>query len=162
MFLYSTFTLVEYVFFAYFLFLKITSPAFKKIMGGLSIIFLLFITVYYFKGNSDTIDSIPIGFETILILVYSFYYLYEQTNDPKNLFIYSLYLLCAILGFMIYLSGSFFIYIFANQSSEALKYWYFTNIFSTLKDVLFIIAIIVNTHKSSSKLKNQFNLHYLN
>ena len=93
----------------------------------------------------------PIGFETILILIFSFYYLYEQMNDNQNLFIYSNYSFWVILGFMIYLAGSFFIYIFANQTQEAIKYWYFTNIFSILKDLFFIIALLLNAHGTVKK-----------
>jgi hypothetical protein len=131
-------------------------------MGALSLIFIVFITIYYFTAKANTIDSIPIGFETILILIYSFYYLYEETNDPTNLFIYSAYPFWAILGFMIYLSGSFFIYIFANQTQEALKYWYFTNIFSTLKDIFIIIGILLYNNNSSKPLTKKFDLHYQN
>jgi hypothetical protein len=97
------------------------------------------------------LDSVPIGVETILILLFSFYYLYEQMNENDTLFVYSKYEFWIVTGFMIYLAGSFFIYIFANQTAEALSYWYFTNIFSILKNILFSIGIFVSWKKAKSK-----------
>ena len=85
-------------------------------------------------------------------------------NDTTNLFIYSKYQFWIILGMMIYLAGSFFIYIFANQLApkDVAKYWFFTNIFYIIKNIFFSIAIILNAKQPVKKPPMKFNVHSLN
>jgi hypothetical protein len=151
-FFFAAFTFFEYLFFTYFLYLEIKSKTFKRILAYTSCLFILFLLFYNLNAEVRGIDSVPIGIETILIMLFSFRYLYEQMNDTTTLFVYSKPSFWIILGFLIYLSGSFFIYIFANQSREAIKFWYLTNVFSILKTVLFSIAILLNK-KTKSKPK---------
>jgi len=63
---------------------------------------------------------------------------------------------------LLYLAGSFFIYIYASQlnQEEILKYWIFTNIFSIIKNILFVIALAV--HANQSQTKNTGYLYTLN
>lgn len=152
-FLYAFFTLFEYATFSYILWLNIKKITFRKLIIILSISFCIFLIVYDLSAKVRRLDSIPIGFETILILSYSFYYLFEQTNDPTNLFIYTKYQFWVITGIMIYLSGSFFIYIFANQIDKELlnQYWFLTYAFYVLKNIFFIVALFVYV-KSQKKL----------
>jgi len=142
-FLYASYTFFEFSFFGYFLFLIIKTKKFRRLLLITGLSFLAFLPIYDSTITARGIDSIPIGVETILILLFSFLYLYEQMNDTETLFIYSKYQFWIIIGFMIYLAGSFFIYIFTNQSKEALSYWYFTNIFSIIKNLFFSVAIFV-------------------
>jgi uncharacterized Tic20 family protein len=110
------------------------------------------------------IDSIPIGIEAILILIFSFYYLYEQMKDTETLFVYSRYTFWIVLGMMLYLAGSFFIYIYASQlpPNQVGKYWIFTNIFSILKNIIFAIAIFINASEKANNSKTNFKLYSLN
>lgn len=163
-FLYSAFTFVEYFLFAWFLYTVIKSKIFKKIIVSVSIAFIAFLIFYYLFAKAKSIDSIPIGIETILILIFSFYYLYEQIQDTETLFIYTKYPFWIIIGMLIYLSGSFFIYIYASYlpTKEIAKYWIFTNVFAILKNIFFAIAIIVNAGQSTKKPKDKFKMHTLN
>ncbi len=160
-FLYSSFTFFEYALFSYILYLLIKDRQFKKIIVITSISFSTFLIIYNFTVNVRGIDSIPIGIETILILIFSFYFLYEQMKDVSNLFIYNSHPFWIVVGMMIYLAGSFFIYIYASQlpTKEIAKYWIFTNIFSIIKNILFTIALIVNS-KKYFKAKTQKNPLY--
>jgi hypothetical protein len=74
-------------------------------------------------------------------------------NNPQNLFIYSDYRFWIVLAFMIYLAGAFFIYIFADQipTSQLAQYWMFTDIFYTLKNILFSIGILVYVMQQPKK-----------
>jgi hypothetical protein len=137
--LFALFTLVEYSIFSFFIWSHIKNPVFKKGMMYASLLFITFLVIYSLTTAYRSIDSIPVGFETILILVCSFYFLYEQMNDTTTLFIYSRYPFWFIAGFMIYLSGSFFIYIFANQVDKDIlnEYWYLTNALYVLMILLF-------------------------
>jgi hypothetical protein len=113
-------------------------------------------------GSRPVLDSIPIGIETILIFVFAFFYFFEQMNDTTDLFIYNKPSFWAVLGILLYLSGSFFIYIFANQITikELGKYWIITNIASILKNILFAIAIYIQANQSQKKSsKKNYNLY---
>jgi hypothetical protein len=141
--LYAAFTFFEYLSFAYFLFLQIKNNTFKKYMSYLSVLFCIFIVIYSLTVKFKSIDSVPIGIETILIIIFAFYTLYEEMNDTTTLFIYNKPTFWIVLGIVLYLAGSFFIYIFASylKREEVKKYWPITNVLSILKHVFFCIAI---------------------
>lgn len=163
--LYAAFTFFEYLAFAYFIFLQIRKAAFKKFMGFASFVFLIFIIVYYVTVKFSNIDSIPIGFEIILVLIFSFYYLYEQMTQSSNLFIYSTSTFWVVLGIVLYMAGNFFIYIFAGSfltRAQLNDYWYITNIFSIVKNIFFCIAILIHTKPSKDKFNYNIDLSRLN
>lgn len=140
---YTLFTLFEYLLFSYFLILAIKSRLFHRIMYLAAVFFILFIICYLIVARNQRIDSLSIGIETILIIVYSFYFLWEQMNNTSTLFIYSKYEFWIITGLLIYLAGSFFIYIYANQIDEKFiyNYWFLTNVFYITKNIFFAIGI---------------------
>ncbi|MBD0331847.1 MAG: hypothetical protein ICV66_04270 [Chitinophagaceae bacterium] len=142
--LFSFYTLIEYLLFSYFLWLNISNFVFRRVVVLLSLLFCVFVVVYTFS-TENSIDAIPIGVETILILIYSFYYLFEQMNNVKTLYIYDKYQFWFVAGFMIYLSGSFFIYIFTNDASKEVldKFWFLTYVFYIIKNLLFGIGITI-------------------
>ena len=160
-FLYSSFTFFEYILFALGLFNIIQNKKFRLFILLTSIAFSIFLLIYNLKTKVLGLDSVPIGIETILILIFSFYYFYEQMQDTNNLFIYSRYSFWVVLGMILYLAGSFFIYIYSSQLSqeEVNKYWVFTNIFSILKNIFFTIAIIVNANQSVKKTPKKYKLY---
>src|SRR2546423_12536086 len=112
---YTVFTLLEYLLFSAVLWIYIKNQSFKTLIIVFSVLFSTFVLFYIGIRGYHRIDSISIGIETILIIIYSFYYLYEEMKNTENLFIYSKHQFWIITGFLIYLAGSFFIYIFANQ-----------------------------------------------
>jgi hypothetical protein len=157
------FTLIEYFILALFFVLITNNKKFHKVIYLFSSLFLVIVLLNYDSGKSQSIDSVPIGVETILVLIYSFYYLYEQMNIIDNSFIYNRYHFWMVIGVMTYLGGSFFIYIFTNQArSEVLDdYWFLTYIFYIVKNIFFFIGLsiyskptIESTHK---KLKPYLN-----
>jgi hypothetical protein len=149
-YIWSTFTFVEYSIFTYILWINIRWSPLRKFIVIISILFIVFTTVFNIATNFDKIDSIPIGVETILLLVFSFYYLYEQMNESSELFIYSKYQFWIVIGFMIYLAGSFFVFLFANKLAEndvIKRYWFLTNCFYVLMNVLFIVSFFIHNKK---------------
>lgn len=126
-------------------------------------------TVFYISfsalaSNKDSIDSIQIGIETIIVLLFSYYYLYERMNDTNTLFIYNTYPFWVVIGMVLYLSGSFFVYIFTNflSADELKKYWIITNIFSILKSILFTVAILIHAKPTRNTLNADLELSSLN
>jgi hypothetical protein len=158
-FLYESFTLIEYILFVGYVYTQVKSKTTKSLIIIVSTAFTIFFFVYSFLAKAvKGIDSIPIGVETIIILGFAFYYLYERMNDTTTLFIYNTNTFWIILGIVLYLAGSFFIYIFASslRNSDINKYWFITNIFSILKNIFFCIAIFI--HAKPSKESIQYNL----
>jgi hypothetical protein len=157
------FTISEYLLLAYLFILLIKNKVFHKLIYGLSIIFIIVVAINYSTGKNQIVDSLPIGMETIFILIFSFYYLYEQMNIVEDSFIYGRYQFWLVIGAMIYLSGSFFIYIFANQiyanqsHVEIIDdYWFLTYVLYILKNVFFLIGLNM-LGKNSKILGNQLN-----
>lgn len=141
-------TVVESIAFISFLYLQIKNKRLKRALLTIGSIVVLFDVIFPFlQYEIKLIDSIQIGIETIVVLVFSFYYLYEKANDTTTLYIYSSYTFWIVIGMVIYLSGSFFIYLFADSLSmeEVSKYWFVTNILSILKNIFFTIGIVVNS-----------------
>jgi hypothetical protein len=160
-FSYAFFTSIEYSVFSFILWSTIRQVRFKHLILVVGLCFIVFLIAYYSTTKPRSIDSIPIGIETILILLYSFYYLYEQMNDTTTLFIYSQYQFWLITGIMIYLAGSFFIYIFANQVDRQVlsNFWFLTNVFYVIKNIFFAtgLLIFVKQKKINKKFQPYLN-----
>lgn len=146
---YSLFTLLEYIFFALFLWFNLRSRKSKRILILISVFFILFLFVYTVLINFKRVDSVTIGVETITILGFSFFFLYEQIKEPKLNFINDDYRFWIVVGMILYLAGSFFIYIFAEQVSQEVwhQYRWLTWMFYIIKSIFFTIALLVYLRK---------------
>jgi hypothetical protein len=144
--IYATcYTFLEYSFFSFLLFHSLKQRTSKVFLVIASICFLLFLIFYFILGPFKRVDSVPIAIETILILSYIVFYFYEQLTIPKNQYLFHNYFFWIILGVILYLSGSLFIYMLANSFpyEELMKYWVFTYIVEILKNILFGISVII-------------------
>jgi hypothetical protein len=161
--LYSSFyTTIEYVAFSYIISEIIQQRKIRVLIFFLSILFVLFEIYYYFSGNIKYIDSIPIGVETILILLYTLYLFYEQFQKIETAYIYNSYWFWLVIGIVFYLSTSFFFNILANNNYRtARQWWHLTYIFEIIKNVLFVIGLISFSKKHSDNNKNSASIPYL-
>ncbi len=152
------FTFFEYSLFTYFIYINLINKKIKTIIAVLSTGFVLFIIVFDFVTKFQGFDSIPIGIESILIIIFSFYFLFEQMNDLSNLFVYSRYQFWVVIGIMLYLAGSFFIYILASHIKSDLlgQYWFLTNAFYSIMTSFFAIAFFIRG-KNKNTNNNSFN-----
>jgi hypothetical protein len=84
-------------------------------------------------------------------------------NEMEEIFIYNTYQFWIIIGFMVYLGGSFFIYIFANVVTAKTRhqFWFLTYVFYIVKNILFTIGLFYLGQKSKS-LKHNKVYSYLN
>ena len=151
------FTTIEYLIFAYLFSLIIENKGFRKIIIFLSLLFLIITIINFDFGKNKNFDSLSIGIETIFIMVYAFFYLYEQLNNLTDSFIYNRYHFWIAIGILIYLGGSFFIYIFADKVDSQIldDYWFLTYVFYIIKNIFFAIGIanlISQNKKPSTKL----------
>lgn len=162
---YPAFTLCEFTFVALFLRLHIKSVSFKKFILISILLFYAFVFMEFFFYSLSGVDSIPIAVESIVILIFSFYYLYEQMNEIGTQFIYNRYHFWIVVGLMIYLAGSFFIYVFANQVDQAIlqQWWIITVILYIIKNIFFLIAVIllIKEKKNPPRINHTYS-PYLN
>jgi hypothetical protein len=154
---YPLYTLLEFSFFAILIFQQLKFRNRKIILITLSVSFFLFQVIYYFTPQRRKFDSIPIGFEAILIFIFIFFFLYEQLLDVKDVPIYSNYFFWISIGLLIYLGGSLFIYIYANTLSRAEmdQYWFFTYVVEIIKNLLLTSAILVYSKNPNKQKPNQ-------
>lgn len=152
--IYPVATFFESLFFAYFFYLVIKKASLRRAIVIASIVLALtsltyYVYTYYYAyevlRRTVHLDSVPIAIETISVFLFSFFYFYEQINDTENLFVYNKPSFWGVLGILIYLAGSFFVYISANSLSlqQLLQYWIITNIASIIKNLFFAIAIFL-------------------
>lgn len=140
--LFSTFTLMEYLAFSLFLGYNTENRILKKLLTVVFILFSVFICLYFLIVPFDFIDSVPIGVETIMVIGFSVYFLYEMVNKTNTL-LYNTTQFWVITGFLIYLAGSFFIYLYANQVdlNELKQFFFVTFIFTSIKNIFISIGI---------------------
>lgn len=164
--LYETFTLIEFTLFICFIYSQLSNKSGRTAIIAAIITFAVFLFIYTFLAKAvKGIDSVPIGVETIIILGFAFYYLYERMNDTTTLFIYNTYPFWVVLGMVLYLAGSFFIYIFASylrNYDDIRQFWIITNVFSIIKNIFFCIAIYIHAKPSKESIKYNLELSRLN
>lgn len=160
---YQSFTFFEYLFFTAIFWQVIKSRTARRIMVILSITFSIFQVIYFFTERFKRIDSIPIGIESILVLIYIFYFFYELLKEPKGRHLSENYCFWFAIGILIYLSGSFFINILANvmEKDAIIKYWFLTYIADIIKNLLLAIGLIVMARHAPTQERVKKNLPYL-
>ncbi len=144
-FLINSFTFIEFIFLSAFIWLNLENKKAKFFLLCFSFAFTAFLIYFNVTSHFTRIDSIPIGIESLIIISFSFYFLYERVKSPSLTFIYNDYRFWIIIGMIIYLAGSFFIYIYGEQLEVAAwkKFRYLTLVFYIIRALFFSIAIIV-------------------
>lgn len=155
-FIYDLFTAVEFCFFSWFFYLVIHSTKIKKLILPVAILFLLFsLCIYLFTPKSTSFSSVAAGVESILIIAMCIYYFFDQLKQPDNPAIYSSFNFWVIISFLIFLSGTFFLNIYADsmhQDKSFLKQYYLINFsFTLLKNILFSIAMLMKPDVSDEQ-----------
>ena len=117
--------------------------------------FFLFSIIYFITVKNNTFDSLPASIESILIVTFSIFYLFDQMSKPQVIFIYQEPNFWFIVGFIIYFSGTLFLFIQASNLTQEVRdnFWkinYFCNI---IKNILFAIAF---STKKSKNLQQTF------
>lgn len=148
----SVYTSLEYFFFSFIIANLIQNTRFRKILIGLSICFYLFQLAYFFSAKFKPIDSVPIGVESILIFSFIIFLLIEEFQKSKTRYIYANAWFWIIIGIMFYLACSFFFNILANFDRKSIRpYWFLTYVFEIIKNVLFVIGIVLYSKKTENK-----------
>jgi hypothetical protein len=152
----SIYTITEFSFFALLIYQQLKISTNKLIILIFSALFIVIQIVHYYTLKRVRLDSIPIAVETIFIFFFIFLYFHELLKKSipvlsKN------YFLWIVIGILIYLGGSFFIYILANnvEYKELDKFWFITYIVELIKNGLFVIAMILFAKNQTENKQSQ-------
>jgi len=153
---YFIYTLAEYTTFASLLFINIKNKKARFVGICISILFTVFLYLFNFGVRFKSFDSIPIATETLILLVFSIYFFYEQFKDASSLYIYNHYCFWLAIGILVYLCGSLFIFVYGDQmtTQQVNQFWFFTYVVEIIKNLLFSVAIILYSRKPNVKPKN--------
>ncbi|HEY8689758.1 MAG TPA: hypothetical protein VIM07_11040 [Chitinophagaceae bacterium] len=93
--------------------------------------------------------------ESVLIIVMCIYYFYDQLKDSNNLLIYTSINFWIIISFLIYLSGTFFLYIYAesmiNDKAFIKQYIIINSAFGILKNILLGVAMLMKPTNNNNQ-----------
>ncbi len=153
----NLFTVLEYTFFCYFLYLIFPKGYVRKAIPFLWLGFLLFALIdYIFFSKTHEFDSIASGIEAIIVLVLCMAYLFSQVKGNNYLVVYSTFNFWAVIAFFIYFSGTFFLYLMTDKMRVSVsfqKMYFVINIsFNILKNLLLCVAM---TMKLNGLVKEQ-------
>ncbi len=155
-----TFTVLEYSFFCYFIYLVIPQSFIKKSVlffwGGF-ILFDLVDLIFLNKGKG--FDSFAIGIECIIVLFLCISYLFFQLRKSNSFIIYSTFNFWVVITFFMYFSGTFFLYIFAESMAKNVafqKQYFIINIsFNILKNILLCVAMTMKLNDTAEQQKDR-------
>jgi hypothetical protein len=157
---YRIVTIFELIFLSYYLSLILKANQAKKLLGFLTLIFIGTAIFDLTKSNSQTFDSIPTVLECLIIILFSVLFFYEQLKSTEAIFIYSNPNFLIVVGLILFFSGSFFVFIYAQNywgSAEFTKtFQLLTAFLSLIENIFFLIAFII-AKKPVKTLKNQSN-----
>ena len=160
-YLYASFTLLEYSLLTLFLYRSIRNPRLNYvfIIGSVAFLAVVFNTFLHGKTHTDNFDSLSASAEAILIIIYSILFLYGQIKDPSVLFVYNTKKFWVVAAVFIYFSATLFLFLYAGTftKQEHKSFWYINNIFDLVKNILFCIAFAM---KKSDSNKNPIGENY--
>jgi len=158
-YLFLFFTIVEYSFFCYFIYVILPKGSIKRSIVYIWTAFLLFALIdYIFFSKPLEWDSIVSGVECIIVLCLCIYYLYSQIKGTNNLLIYSTFDFWVVIAFLIYFSGTFFLYLMTDRMMHNLsfqKLYLIINIaFNIIKNILLCVAMTMKLNHTVNQQKS--------
>jgi hypothetical protein len=153
-------TITEGIFFSLYLYNVLQTNVAKRILLICIVLFFSYSLFDLFQSKAATFDSIPTVLESLMIISFSVYYLYEKMTNPDSLFLYNSPHFWIVAALLLYFSGSFFAFIYAQNSSNspevAKTFRTITGYLAFFQNILFLIAFII-AKKPDKTLKNQPN-----
>ena len=145
---FAIFTVVEFVCFSLFYYYAVPLKSPKKIVSALLVLFLAFSLIDFFLVNQmNGFDSIASGVESIFIILLCIYYLVIQLKGSNKRSVYSTSNFWIIITFLIYLSGTFFLYIMAENmiynDTFRKQYVIINSVFNIIKNIMLSVAMLM-------------------
>jgi hypothetical protein len=115
------------------------------------ILLLLFWGISTIFTPFNTFNSSLNGFESLLVIILSMIFFFEEIKKPQTLFIYSQPQFWAVIGLFIFFSGSFFVFLYKEthhyQEQFKEQYLFIHSGSFILRSILFSIAMFVKPEK---------------
>ena len=152
--LFALYTIAEFTFISYYYYLVFEGKkAIKRIIIFVVLAFLTFaISNLVFSKNMESWDSFAIGIESLIIILFSAYFLFTKIKTGQSLKIYTTFHFWVAVTFILYFSGTFFFNIMAESMRKNPDYqtlYRFINIgFLILKNVLLAVAMTMQVSKT--------------
>ena len=148
--LFDCFTVAEFSLFCLFYYFALSPGLMKKSIFPIWLCFIIFASIHFFLVNViDKFDSFTAGLENIVIMLLCIYYLIVQIRGSNNLLVYSTTNFWIIITFLIYMCGTFFLYIMTenmiNDKSFRDLYAVINPAFNILKNILLSVAMLMKT-----------------
>ncbi len=157
-----SFTVFEFLFLAFFLYITLTKKSNKRalLIGssifGVTAFLNLFANIKGAK-NIEVFDTIPVTVSALTLIIFCIVYLFEKIQSPEIEFIYAGSNFWIIIGIMIYFSGTFFLFLQYSEltDKEQESFWIINWFCILLKNILFAIAFYLPSDKSQSSISKQ-------
>lgn len=154
----NLFTIIEYSFFCYFIYLILPLGFLKKSIPFIWLAFIMFAGFdYVFISTTPQFDSIAIGIESIIVISLCVSYFFSQIRESTNMEFYSTFNFWAVIAFFIYFSGTFFLYIMTEKMMHNLKFqsmYFLINIsFNIVKNIMLCIATTMKVNSDAKESK---------
>lgn len=142
---YFIYTVFEYFIFGFLILLNIQSKKFRPFFYIISGVFLIILLIIYLISNIKRVDSISIGIEFIMLIIFILYFFFDQLKNVSTQSIYELFGFWIVLGILIYLGFTFFFNMLANYLSKELvdQYELYTYVGDIIRNTLFAVAIFM-------------------
>lgn len=158
----SVFTFLEFLLLTTFIYLSLSTNFFKKIILASGAVFMLFcISHYFFKLGNQKFDTLPASIESLLVLIFCILYFIDNVNQNKDSFLYENYQFWIIVGILLYLAGTLFLFIFSSSftASEMHTFWNINYFLNILKNLLFAIAFFMKKETTNNlTMQNRYNI----
>jgi hypothetical protein len=147
--IFACYNIVQFSLFSLFFYLSLKEKKFKYIPIAGAVIFYV-IAIRNFDNSG--FDSFSVSLASIFFIPYCILLLYEQMRDSSIEFVYYDKKFWIVVAFLLYFSGTLFLYIYINTLSEQQRssYWQINNFFEILKNILFCISFIMKKRDKSS------------
>lgn len=149
--------LIETILLYYFFYLTIKNTVARKTIFFFSILYLILWIFSFYQFRDTKYFSSCTTFENMTVLALIIYYYYEQIIIINSAFIYAESTFWIVTAFFIYISGTFFLYLFISSFNliEQRKYYDLLNsIFTIIRTLLISVAIFIQPDFTKTNRSN--------
>lgn len=143
--LYNLFTVVEFGCFCYLIALAINIKKFNKVLIGTFGLFIILAFINYILTSGESITSPIDGMKGIFTIALCIYFFYSQLKKSDNFLLYTTQRFWIIIAFLIYVAGTFFLYLLAQKQIQdrvfQSNYVIINSSFIIIKNILLCVAM---------------------
>ncbi len=159
----SLFTVIEFICFGLFFYFILKRNKLRRalLFAIFAIASFLVANIFFQFIKSENLDSVAVTVQGLFIMPLALVYYFEQIKNPDSLFIYGTPNFWIVTGILLYLAGTFFIFILSENLTvkELDYYWPINYVFNTIKNLMFGLALYMYNKKHDHKEKDN-SLHY--